>query len=51
MKRIVELNKSILKKEFVDSYLQEYNNKINEDDSYPVSDWINDVLKARYLIS
>ena len=51
LKRIVELNKSILKKEFVDSYLQEYNNKINEDDSYPVSDWINDVLKARYLIS
>ena len=51
LKRIVELNKSILRKEFVDSYLQEYNNKINEDDSYPVSDWINDVLKARYLIS
>ena len=51
LKRIVELNKSILKKEFVDSYLQESNNKINEDDSYPVGDWINDVPKSKYLIS
>tara|TARA_B100000287_G_C20029631_1_gene541926 strand:- start:80 stop:511 length:432 start_codon:yes stop_codon:yes gene_type:complete len=51
LKRIVELNRSILEPKFVDNYIAEINKKIEQINSLPNNDWISDVLHANYLIS
>tara|TARA_Y100000591_G_scaffold10760_1_gene8333 strand:- start:1023 stop:1454 length:432 start_codon:yes stop_codon:yes gene_type:complete len=51
LKRIVELNRSILEPKFVDNYIAEIDKKIEQINSLPNNDWINDVLHSNYLIS
>ena len=51
LKRIVELNRSILEPEFVDNYIAKIDREIEEINSSPNKDWINDVLHSNYLIS
>ena len=43
LKRIVELNRSILEPKFVDKYIVEIDKEIEEINSSPNNDWINDV--------
>jgi hypothetical protein len=51
LKRIVELNRSILKPEFVDNYIAKIDKEIEEINSSPNFEWINAVQNANYLIS
>jgi hypothetical protein len=51
LKRIVELNRSILEPEFVENYIAKIDKEIEEINSSPNNDWIDDVRHANYLIS
>jgi DNA-directed RNA polymerase len=51
LKRIVELNRSILEPKFVDDYIAKIDKEIERINSSPNNDWINDVLYSKYLIS
>jgi len=51
LKRIVELNRSILDPEFVDNYIAEKDKEIERRNSSPSDFMINDVLESKYLIS
>ena len=51
LKRIVELNRSILEPKFVDNYIAKIDKEIEEINSSPNNDWINDVQHSNYLIS
>ena len=51
LKRIVELNRSILKPKFVDNYIAKIDKEIEEINCSPHDDWINVVQKSKYLIS
>ena len=51
LKRIVELNRSILEPKFVDNYIAEKDKEIERRNSSPNDFMINDVLKSKYLIS
>ena len=51
LKRIVELNRSILEPKFVDNYIAKIDKEIEEINRLPNNDWIDDVLHANYLIS
>ena len=51
LKRIVELNRSILEPKFVDNYIAKLDKEIERINSPPNIDWIKDVLHSNYLIS
>ena len=51
LKRIVDLNRSILEPKFVDNYIAKIDKEIEEIYSSPNNDWINAVRGAEYLIS
>ena len=51
LKRIVELNRSILEPEFVDNYIAKIDKEIELRNSSPNDFKINDVLGSKYLIS
>jgi hypothetical protein len=51
LKRIVELNRSILEPKFFDKYIVKIDKEIEEINSSPNNNWINAVKKAKYLIS
>ena len=51
LKRIVELNRSILEPKFVDKYIVKIDKEIEEINRSPNNDWINNVLHSNYLIS
>ena len=51
LKRIVELNRSILEPKFVDNYIAEKDKEIELRNSSPTDFRIKDVLYANYLIS
>ena len=51
LKRIVELNRSILEPEFVDNYIAKIDKEIELRNSSPTDFKINDVRESKYLIS
>ena len=51
LKRIVELNRSILEPKFADNYIAKIDKEIEQINRLPNNDWINDVLHSNYLIS